>query len=107
MVLCSFLPTLCIFFSSLQKLFVSHPLWGAVSGDGADAPRQRGVECELVNVGGWAAVRAEFGYLSWLASPALKRVSLVSLICAAYVSAQHRGTAEGTCGHVPPNNSGR
>lgn len=49
----------------------------------------------------------EFGYLSLLASPALKRVSLLSLVCAAYVSAQRRGTAEGTCGHVPPNDSGR
>lgn len=63
-----------------------------------------------MNVGPWVAVRAEggeFGYLSLLASPALKRVSLISLVCAAYLSAQHRGTDEGTCGHVPPNDSGR
>lgn len=29
-----------------KKLFVSHPLWGTGSGDGADAPSWRGTECE-------------------------------------------------------------
>lgn len=84
-VLGSFLPTPCFFFSSLQKLFVSHPLWGTGSGDGADAPRRRGSECEsgeCGTVGGCKSRRrvSLATCLCWLHLPSRGFLSLVSSV---------------------------
>lgn len=62
-----------------------------------------------MDVGWWSSVRPEDRTslntcLRWFHLPPRGLFSLASS-SAAHVSSQHRGAAEGTCSHVPPNDS--